>query len=151
MATGTLSLAPDLADSWLFRQLRPVIEPKVRAKSAPLAAVAEEAVEAEQPLLSLEQQVQILSHAAREFGRDYDLVIGRLNNIHGRHFDDLSEAFGQRIDALATALEAADVESARAAANRLSLVVYELQANVPAWDFVRGLQRLVERCSQLGR
>jgi len=150
MASSTLTLAPDLIDSWLFRQLRPTADvPIVKAK--PVARATEQAEPVEAPeLLTTEQEAKILAHAAREFQTDFEPVLGSLNNIHGRSFDDVSQPFGQRLGALAVALEASDFESARAAANRLSLVVTEMQANVPAWNYVRGLQLLVRRCSKLG-
>ena len=48
------------------------------------------------------------------------------------------------------ALEADDFESTRSAANRLNLVLSEMQSNIPAWNYVRGLQLLTRRCSKLG-
>ena len=109
-----------------------------------------EAVEEVPEVLTIEQESNILAHAAREFEADFNPVLDSLNNIHGRSFDDVGEAFGQRLDALALALELEDFESARASANRLNLVLSEMQANIPAWHYVRGLQLLVRRCSKLG-
>jgi hypothetical protein len=150
MASGTLILTPDIADSWLFRQLRPApTAPVVKAKARPVE-VAVEAVEEIPEVLTLEQEAKILAHAAREFESDFNAVLDSLNNIHGRSFDDVSEAFSQRLDSLALALELEDFESARADANRLNLVLSEMQANIPAWHYVRGLQLLVRRCSKLG-
>ena len=92
----------------------------------------------------------MLAHAAREFESDFEAVLDGLNNIHGRSLDDLGEAFVQRLDALALALEKGDLESARAAAGRLSLVISDMQSNIPAWDYIRGLQLLVRRCGRVG-
>jgi len=150
MATSTLSLAPDLADSWLFRQLRPaaVVAPVVKAKAKPVAVAAPVIEEPE--VLTVEQEAKILSHAAREFEADFNAVLDSLNNIHGRAFDDVSEAFEQRLGAVALALENSDFESARAASQRLSLVLGDMQTNIPAWSYVRGLQMLTRRCSKIG-
>ncbi len=106
-------------------------------------------MEVEEPL-TVEQEAAVLAHAAREFEGDFETVLDGLNNAHGKSFDDVGEAFVQRLDALALALEVGDFESARAAANRLSLVVSEMQSNIPAWGYVRGLQLLVLRCGRLG-
>lgn len=146
MATGTLSLSPDLLNSWLFRQLRPAAAPlaKVAVRDQVVVEEIPEKVE-----LTTEQEAKILACAAREFEGDFGSIIDGLNNIHGRSFDDVSSAFVQRLDALALALEVGDFESARAAANRLSLVLGDMQANIPAWNYVRGLQLLVRRCSRL--
>ena len=148
MASTTLPLAPDLVDSWLFRQLRPApTVPLVKAKVMPV----QEVVAVEEPEeLTVEQEAQILAHAAREFESDFHAVIDGLNNIHGRVFDDLAEAFEQRLSALAQTLEERDFEAARKAASRLNLVLADMQANVPAWTYVRGLQLLARRCSRLG-
>ena len=149
MATGTLPLAPDLLDSWLFRQLRPAIAPlaRVEPKVVVQDVASEQAAVAVE--LTVEQEAQILAQAAREFQGECDAIVDGLNNIHGRSFDDVSEAFAQRLDALAVALESNDFETARHCANRFALVVNDLQANVPAWTYVRGLQLLVRRCSKI--
>lgn len=147
MAAGTITLSPDLVNSWLFRQLRPAAEPLIKVVARERMIADEPPAEVE---LTTEQEAKVLACAAREFEGDFGCILDGLNNIHGRSFDDVSVAFGQRLDALAVALEVGDFESARAAANRLSLVISDMQANVPAWGYVRGLQMLVRRCSRLG-
>ena len=147
MATGTLNLSPDLLNSWLFRQLRPEAAPLVRVKT--IDRVVEQAKPEVQEPLTVGDEAKVLAHAAREFEADFEAVTDSLNNIHGRGFEDVSEAFTQRLDALAVALEVADFESARAASGKLSLVISEMQANIPAWTYVRGLQLLARRCAHL--
>ena len=148
MATGTLTLSPDLLNSWLFRQLRPQAAPIARVTT--VERTVEEAKPEVEQALTVEEETKVLACAAREFEADFDSVIEGLNNIHGRGLDDVSEAFRQRLDALAVALEADDLDSARAAAGRLSLVINDMQANIPAWTYVRGLQLLVRRCGRIG-
>lgn len=147
MATGTIQLSPDLINSWLFRQLRPTAAPvaRVQIPERVETEVAEKAAPVAKELTE-EQEIKILAHAAKEFENDFQAVSFGLNNAHGRCFDDVSEAFGQRLGALSTALEAQDRDAIRSAAKRLSLVVAEMQTNIPAWNYVRGLQLLVKRC-----
>ena len=49
------------------------------------------------------------------------------------------------------ALRSNDIETARDSAKRLTLLITEMQSNIPAWDFVRALQILADRCQVLDK
>ena len=101
--------------------------------------------------LTVEQEIQVLAHAANELKEAYDQVITGLNNIHGRKLEELNEPFFQRLGALVEALQTNDIETARESAKRLTLLITEMQSNIPAWDFVRALQILADRCQVLDK
>lgn len=146
MATGILRFAPDLANTWLLKQLRRVSIPLTKGN---LQSPAFEEPLRVDTLLSTDQEIIILARTARELEADYEAVLSSLNNIHGRHLNGSGNGFVHQIGHLATALEAADYDSVRLTAGKLSPVIVELQSNIPAWDYVRGLQRLVKRCRAL--
>lgn len=150
MATGTLTISTDLMNSWLLKRLRPTSSPLVRGRES--VATATVTVEKEPRIehqLTVEQEIKVLAHATRELEDAYGDVIKSLNTIHRRKLDDFSVPFGQRVGALALALEADDIESARECAKRLMVVIAEMQSNIPAWDFVRALQLLAQQCQAL--
>jgi hypothetical protein len=43
------------------------------------------------------------------------------------------------------------METARDSAKRLMLLINEMQSNIPAWDFVRALQILADRCQTIDK
>ena len=146
MATGILRFSPDLVNTWLLKQLRRVSTPltKSNARVSPVA----EPLQVDS-VLSADQEIVTLTHMARELEADYEYVLNSLNNIHGRNLNDTGEVFAQQLGDLVAALETADHESARVVAGRLSFVISDMQSNIPAWDYIRGLQLLVRRCRQL--
>ena len=152
MATGTLTISTDLMNSWLLKRLRPTSSPLARTSeavaSSALSSKQEETVENQ---LTVEQEIQVLAHAANELKEAYDQVITGLNNIHGRKLEELNEPFFQRLGALVEALQTNDIETARESAKRLTLLITEMQSNIPAWDFVRSLQILADRCQVLDK
>ena len=146
MATGILRFSPGLVNTWFLKQLRRV--------STPLAKGITQARPVAEPLqvdsvLSSDQEIVVLAHMARELEADYEFVLNSLNNIHGRNLNDTGKVFAQQLGDLVAALETADHESARAVAGRLSFVISDMQSNIPAWDYIRGLQVLARRCRQL--
>ena len=148
MATGTLTISTDLMNSWLLKRLRPTSSPLARTSEAVASSKEKEIVENQ---LTVEQEIQVLAHAANELKEAYDQVIAGLNNIHGRKLDELNEPFFQRLGALVEALQSNDIETARDSAKRLTLLTTEMQSNIPAWDFVRALQILADRCQVLDK
>ncbi len=74
--------------------------------STALSSKQEETVENQ---LSVEQEIQVLAHAANELKEAYDQVITGLNNIHGRKLEELNEPFFQRLGALVEALKTNDI------------------------------------------
>jgi hypothetical protein len=146
MATGILRLSPDLVNTWLLKQLRRVSIPLAKGKLQ--QAAHEETLQVE-AALSADQEIIILARTARELEAGYESVLNSLNNIHGRYLNGTGNGFADQIGNLAMALEAADYESVRSSAGQLSFVIGEWQSNIPAWDYIRGLQRLVVRCRAL--
>ena len=146
MATGILRFSPDLVNTWLLKQLRRVSTPltKSNTRASPVA----EPLQVDS-VLSADQEIVVLAHMARELEADYEFVLNSLNNIHGRNLNDTGKVFAQQLADLVAALETADHESARAVAARLSFVISDMQSNIPAWDYIRGLQLLIKRCRQL--
>lgn len=151
MATGTLTISTDLMNSWLLKRLRPTSSPLVRGGDA-IASHSTDNVEEAQVnnQLTADQEIKVLAHAANELQKAYSDVISGLNNIHGRKMQELNEPFTQRLGALIKALQEDDMDNAKDAAKRLMLLINEMQANIPAWDFVRALQLLADRCKFLG-
>jgi hypothetical protein len=143
MATGILRFSPDLVNTWLLKQLRRISLPL--SKGNLRSPALEESLQVDS-LLSTDQEIIILARTARGLEADYEAVFSSLNNIHGRHLNGNGNGLAHQIDNLATALEAADYESVRLTAGKLSFVMGELQSNIPAWDYIRGLQLLVKRC-----
>ena len=144
MATGILRFSPDLVNTWLLKQLRRVSIPLTKANL--LSPALEKPLQVD-ALLPTEQEIIVLATTARELEADHEAVLDSLNNIHGRHLN--GNGLAHQIGNLANALETADYESVRLTAVELSPVILELQSNIPAWDYVRGLQRLVTRCRAL--
>ncbi|MCP4846494.1 MAG: hypothetical protein GY899_00925 [Verrucomicrobiaceae bacterium] len=144
MATGILRFSPDLVNTWLLKQLRRVSIPLTKANPKSSALQPPLQVDA---LLSTDQEIIILATTARALEADHEAVLDSLNNIHGRYLN--GNGLAHQIGNLASALETADYESVRLTAVELSPVILELQSNIPAWDYVRGLQRLVTRCRGL--
>ena len=151
MATGTLTISTDLMNSWLLKRLRPTSSPLVRGGEAIASDSTSNLEEAQaNDQLTLDQEIKVLAHAANELQKAYSDVISELNNIHGRKMQELNEPFTQRLSALIKALQDDDMDLAKDAAKRLMLLINEMQANIPAWDFVRSLQLLADRCKTLG-
>ena len=151
MATGTLTISTDLMNSWLLKRLRPTSSPLVRGGEAIASDSTSNLEEAQvNNQLTLDQEIKVLAHAANELQKAYSDVISGLNNIHGRKMQELNEPFTQRLNALIKALQDDDMDLAKDAAKRLMLLINEMQANIPAWDFVRSLQLLADRCKTLG-
>ncbi len=146
MATGILRFSPDLVNTWLLKQLRRVSTPLVKGNTQ--ASLVAEPLQVDS-VLSADQEIVTLTHMARELEADYEYVLNSLNNVHGRNLNDTGKIFAQQLGDLVVALETADHESARAVAGQLSFVISDMQANIPAWDYIRGLQLLVKRCRQL--
>ncbi|MFP6872888.1 MAG: hypothetical protein VCA55_05195 [Verrucomicrobiales bacterium] len=146
MATGILRFSPDLVHAWLLKQLRRVSTPL--AKGNTQAAPVAEPLQVES-VFSADQEIVLLAHMARELEADYECVLNSLNNIHGRNLNDTGTVFAQQLGDLVAALESADYESVRARASGLSFIISDMQSNIPAWDYIRGLQLLVKRCRQL--
>ena len=152
MASGTLTISTDLMNSWLLKRLRPTSSPLARTSEAVASsALSSKEKEIVENQLTVEQEIQVLAHAANELKEAYDQVIAGLNNIHGRKLDELNEPFFQRLGALVEALQSNDIETARDSAKRLTLLITEMQSNIPAWDFVRALQILADRCQVLDK
>ena len=152
MATGTLTISTDLMNSWLLKRLRPTSSPLARTSEAVASpAVSSKEKEIVENELTVEQEIQVLAHAANELKEAYDQVVTGLNNIHGRKLEELNEPFFQRLGALVEALRSNDIETARDSAKRLTLLITEMQSNIPAWDFVRALQILADRCQALDK
>jgi len=152
MATGTLTISTDLMNSWLLKRLRPTSSPLARTSEAVASpAVSSKEKEIVENELTVEQEIQILAHAANELKEAYYQVVTDLNNIHGRKLEELNEPFFQRLGALVEALRSNDIETARDSAKRLKLLITEMQSNIPAWDFVRALQILADRCQVLDK
>ena len=151
MATGTLTISTDLMNSWLLKRLRPTSSPLVRGREA-IASDSASNVEGAEVInqLTVDQEIKVLAHAANELQKAYSDVISGLNNIHGRKLQELNEPFTQRLSALIKALQEEDMDRAKDSAKRLMLLINEMQANIPAWDFVRALQLLADRCKTLG-
>ena len=150
MATGTLTISTDLMNSWLLKRLRPTSSPLVRGGEAIASDSTSNLEEAQaNDQLTLDQEIKVLAHAANELQKAYSDVISELNNIHGRKMQELNEPFTQRLSALIKALQDDDMDLAKDAAKRLMLLINEMQANIPAWDFVRALQLLADRCKSL--
>ena len=150
MATGTLTISTDLMNSWLLKRLRPTSSPLVRGGEAIASDSTSNLEEAQvNDQLTLDQEIKVLAHAANELQKAYSDVISELNNIHGRKMQELNEPFTQRLSALIKALQEDDMDLAKDAAKRLMLLINEMQANIPAWDFVRALQLLADRCKSL--
>ena len=150
MATGTLTISTDLMNSWLLKRLRPTSSPLVRGGEAIASDSTSNLEEAQaNDQLTLDQEIKVLAHAANELQKAYSDVISGLNNIHGRKMQELNEPFTQRLSALIKALQEDDMDLAKDAAKRLMLLINEMQANIPAWDFVRALQLLADRCKSL--
>jgi CRISPR/Cas system CSM-associated protein Csm2 small subunit len=150
MATGTLTISTDLMNSWLLKRLRPTSSPLVRGGEA-TASDSFSNVEKVQVnnQLTVDQEIKVLAHAANELRKAYSDVISGLNNVHGRKMQELNEPFTQRLSALIKALQDDDMDLAKDAAKRLMLLINEMQTNIPAWDFVRALQLLADRCKSL--
>lgn len=146
MATGILRFSPDLINTWLLKQLRRV--PLPRTKGNIKAPVVEQSLPV-QVILSAEQEIIILAKTARELEAGYQDVINSLNNIHVRNLGGADSGLDQEIGNLALALEGAEYESVHSSAGRLFLVLGDLQSNIPAWDYIRGIQQLVARCRSL--
>ena len=150
MATGTLTIPTDLMNSWLLKRLRPTSSPLVRGGEAIASDSTSNLEEAQvNDQLTLDQEIKVLAHAANELQKAYSDVISGLNNIHGRKMQELNEPFTQRLSAVIKALQEDDMDLAKDAAKRLMLLINEMQANIPAWDFVRALQLLADRCKSL--
>ena len=150
MATGTLTISTDLMNSWLLKRLRPTSSPLVRGGEAIASDSTSNLEEAQvNDQLTLDQEIKVLAHAANELQKAYSDVISGLNNIHGRKMQELNEPFTQRLSALIKALQEDDMDLAKDATKRLMLLINEMQANIPAWDFVRALQLLADRCKSL--
>ena len=150
MATGTLTISTDLMNSWLLKRVRPTSSPLVRGGEAIASDSTSNLEEAQvNDQLTLDQEIKVLAHAANELQKAYSDVISGLNNIHGRKMQELNEPFTQRLSALIKALQEDDMDLAKDAAKRLMLLINEMQANIPAWDFVRALQLLADRCKSL--
>jgi len=151
MATGTLTISTDLMNSWLLKRLRPTSSPLVRGGEAMASQSSSNLEESEiNNQLTVDQEIKVLAHAANELEKAYSDVISGLNNIHGRKMQEMNEPFTQRLNALIKALQEDDMDQAKDSANRLMLLINEMQANIPAWDFVRALQLLADRCKSLG-
>ena len=146
MATGILRFSPDLINTWLLKQLRRV--PLPRTKGNIKAPVVEQSLPV-QVILSAEQEIIFLAKTARELEAGYQDVINSLNNIHVRNLGGADSGLAQEIGNLALALEGAEYESVHSSAGRLFLVLGDLQSNIPAWDYIRGIQQLVARCRSL--
>ena len=146
MATGILRFSPDLINTWLLKQLRRVPLPLTRGNLK--TPVVEESLPV-QVVLSADQEIIILAKTARELEAGYQDVINSLNNIHVRNLEGAGSGFAEEIGNLALALEVADYESMRSSAGRLFHVLGDLQSNIPAWDYIRGIQQLVARCRSL--
>jgi hypothetical protein len=146
MATGILRFSPDLVNTWLLKQLRRVSIPltKSNTRASPVA----EPLQVDS-VLSADQEIVTLTQMARELEANYGCVLNGLNNIHGRNLNDTGKVFARQLGDLVAALETADHESARTVAGRLSFVIGDMQSNIPAWDYIRGLQLLVRRCRKL--
>jgi hypothetical protein len=152
MTSGTLTISTDLMNSWLLKRLRPTSSPLARASEVVASeSLSKDQKEAVETTLTIEQEIQVLAHAANELREAYNEVIGNLNNIHGRKLEELNEPFFQRLGALVEALQVSDMETARDSAKRLMLLINEMQSNIPAWDFVRALQILAGRCQVLDK
>ncbi|MDC0201546.1 hypothetical protein OAK04_04040 [Verrucomicrobia bacterium] len=137
-------------NSWLLKRLRPTSSPLVRGGEAIASDSTSNLEEAQaNDQLTLDQEIKVLAHAANELQKAYSDVISELNNIHGRKMQELNEPFTQRLSALIKALQDDDMDLAKDAAKRLMLLINEMQANIPAWDFVRALQLLADRCKSL--
>ncbi len=151
MATGTLTISTDLMNSWLLKRLRPTSSPLVRGGEVIASDSPSNLEEAQvNNQLTVDQEIKVLAHAASELQKAYSDVISGLNNIHGRKLQELNEPFTQRLSALIQALQDDDMDLAKDSAKRLMLLINEMQANIPAWDFVRALQLLADRCKSLG-
>lgn len=151
MATGTLTISTDLMNSWLLKRLRPTSSPLVRGRETIASDSASNVEGAEvNNQLTVDQEIKVLAHAANELQKAYSDVISGLNNIHGRKLQELNEPFTQRLSALIKALQDDDMDRAKDSAKRLMLLINEMQVNIPAWDFVRALQLLADRCKTLG-
>ncbi|MEC9327517.1 MAG: hypothetical protein VYC63_06340 [Verrucomicrobiota bacterium] len=138
-------------NSWLLKRLRPTSSPLVRGRETIASDSASNAERAEvNNQLTVDQEIKVLAHAANELQKAYSDVISGLNNIHGRKLQELNEPFTQRLNALIKALQDDDMDRAKDSAKRLMLLINEMQANIPAWDFVRALQLLADRCKTLG-
>ena len=146
MATGILRFSPDLFNAWLLKQLRRVPLPLARSN---LKETTLEQAASKQTVLQADQEMIILAKAAREIEAGYEGVINSLNTIHGRSLSCGNIGFVEEIHNLALALEAGDHESVRSSSGKVFIVLGTLQSNIPAWDYIRSIQQLVERCQAL--
>ena len=131
MATGTLTISTDLMNSWLLKRLRPTSSPLARTSEAVASpAVSSKEKEIVENELTVEQEIQVLAHAANELKEAYDQVVTGLNNIHGRKLEELNEPFFQRLGALVEALRSNDIETARDSAKRFMTTLINLNCQV---------------------
>ena len=146
MATGILRFSPDLFNAWLLKQLRRVPLPLVSGNFK--ESVLEQAPST-QAVLPVDQEMIILAQTAREIEAGYEDVLNSLNTVHGRSLSCGNIGFAKEIKNLALALEAGDYESVRSSSGKVFIVLGNLQSNIPAWDYIRSIQQLVERCRAL--
>ncbi len=146
MATGILRFSPDLFNAWLLKQLRRVPLPLARGN---LKESALEQAPSTQTILPADQEMIILAKTARKIEAGYEDVLNRLNTFHGRSLSFGNIGFAEEINNLALALEAGDYESVRSSSGKVVIVLGNLQSNIPAWDYIRSIQQLVERCRAL--